>query len=119
MKKVLIVDDQSSILLSLSYLLKRVAAVITSETMDEARRELSGNKFDLVISDLRLTGSDSREGLELLCHIRSTSPETKVVIMSGLGSDDLREEAYALGALHYYEKPVDIAHLLSQVQALG
>ena len=118
MKKILIVDAQSSILMSLSYLLKKVAAVITCDSMEEAMRALEGHKFDLVISDLRLTGSDGLEGLELLSHIRTTSPETKVVIMTVMGSDELREKAYALGAVHYYEKPIDIFHLLSQVQAL-
>jgi DNA-binding NtrC family response regulator len=119
MIKILIVDDQSTILASLSYMLRKIATVIPSESLREAQNALSKDNFDLVISDLRLTGTDGKEGLELLRHVRTTSPETKVIIMTGYGNDAIRKEAYELGAMHFYEKPLDISHLLSQVQSLN
>ncbi len=119
MIKILIVDDQSTILASLSYILRKIATVIPSESLKEAQNALSKDKFDLVISDLRLTGTDGKEGLELLRHVRETSPETKVIIMTGYGNDAVKKEAYALGAMHFYEKPLDISLLLSQVQSLS
>ncbi len=119
MLKILIVDDQSTILATLSYMLRKIATVIPSESLKEAEAALSRDKFDLVISDLRLTGTDGKEGLELLRHVRTTSPETKVIIMTGYGSDAVKKEAYALGAMHFYEKPIDISHLLSQVQSMN
>jgi DNA-binding NtrC family response regulator len=39
--------------------------------------------------------------------------------MTAYGSDDIRDDAYGRGAFHYYEKPIDIAHLISKVQTLG
>ena len=119
MIKILIVDDQSTILASLSYMLRKIATVIPSESLREAHNALSRHKFDLIISDLRLTGTDGKEGFELLRHVRTTSPETKVIIMTGYGDETTRKEAYDLGATHYYEKPLDISHLLSQVQSLN
>jgi DNA-binding NtrC family response regulator len=119
MIKILLVDDQSTILASLSYMLRKIATVIPSDTLKEAHHALSRHKFDLVISDLRLTGTDGKEGLELLRHVRMTSPETKVIIMTGYGNEAVRKQAYDLGAMHYYEKPLDISHLLSQVQSLN
>jgi DNA-binding NtrC family response regulator len=119
MIKILIVDDQSTILALLSYILRKVATVIPSESLREAQNALSKNNFDLVISDLRLTGTDGKEGLELLRHVRRISPETRVIIMTGYGSEAVKKEAYELGAMHFYEKPLDISHLLSQVQSLN
>jgi DNA-binding NtrC family response regulator len=118
MIKILIIDDQSTIRASLSYLLRRFATVIQSESLKEAQNALSKDNFDLVISDLRLTGTDGKEGLEILRHVRQTSPETKVIIMTGYGNDAVRKEAYDLGAMHFYEKPLDMAQLLLQVQSL-
>ncbi len=119
MIKILIVDDQATILASLSYMLRKIATVIPTESLREAENALARDKFDLVISDLRLTGTDGKEGLELLRHVRSTSPDTKVIIMTGYGNEAVRKEAYDLGAMHFYEKPLDISHLLSQVQSLN
>jgi DNA-binding NtrC family response regulator len=61
MIKILIVDDQSTIVATLSYVLRKIADVIPSESLREAQNALSKDKFDLVISDLRLTGTDGKE----------------------------------------------------------
>lgn len=94
MALILIIDDQSYIRELLSDLLKKVSTVITSHSLEDARCALSFVKFDLVISDLRLDGKDSRGGLELLSYVREVSPETKVIIMSGYGTEATRSEAY-------------------------
>ena len=39
--------------------------------------------------------------------------------MTAYGSDEIREDAYKRGAFHYYEKPIDIVHLISKVRSLG
>ena len=100
-------------------MLRKVATVVPSQSLREAQNALSSEKFDLVISDLRLTGTEGKEGIALLRHVRTISPETKVIIMTGFGNDEVRKEAYELGAMHFYEKPLDISHLLSQVQSLN
>jgi len=119
MGKILIVDDQCSIRELLSHLFKRVATVITSGSLEGARMALSDHKFDLVISDLRLSRADGQEGLELLSYVRTTSPDTKVIIISGYGTDAIKDEAQRLGAMDFIEKPINISHLFSKVQALN
>src|SRR5512139_804651 len=119
MALILIVDDQSYIRELLSDLLKKVSTVITSHSLEDARCTLSFVKFDLVISDLRLDGKDSRGGLELLSYVREVSPETKVIIMSGYGTEATRSEAYRLGAACFLEKPINIPQLYSKVQSLN
>ena len=120
MKKILIVDDEPTILMTLSHLLNnRDTTVITSSRMEEAEEALSRYAFDLVIADIRLSGMYGIEGLELLSFIKKMHAETEVIIMTAYGSDDIREDAYRRGAYYYYEKPIDLSHLVNKIQELG
>lgn len=120
MQKILIVDDEPTILLTLSHLLGNGdTTVIRSSRIEEAEEALSRYRFDLAIADIRLSGMEGIEGLELLSYIKKISPETEVIIMTAYGSDEMREDAYRRGAFHYYEKPIDIPDLIDKVQSLG
>ncbi len=120
MKKILIVDDEPTILMTLSHLLSgRDTAVITSSRIEEAEEALARYTFDLVVADIRLSGMYGIEGLELLSYIKKLNPETEVIIMTAYGSDEMRDDAYRRGAFHYYEKPIDISHLILKISALG
>lgn len=120
MKKILIVDDEPTILISLSHALGgRDIAVVTCETMEEAEKALSGYSFDLVIADIRLSGIDGIEGLELLSYIKERNPATAVIIMTAFGSDEMRSEAYRRGAFFYFEKPINLEYLIAKTSQLG
>lgn len=120
MKKILIVDDEPTILMTLSHLLSNQdTTVITSSRMEEAEEALSRYTFDLVIADIRLSGMEGMEGLELLSYVKQISPVTEVIIMTAYGSEEMKEDARKRGAFHYYEKPIDIPHLLKKVQSLN
>jgi len=120
MKKILIVDDEPTILMTLSHLLSnRETTVITSSRMEEAEEALSRYSFDLVIADIRLSGMYGIEGLELLSFIKDIHPGTEVIIMTAYGTEEIKEDAYRRGAYYYYEKPIDLSHLVDKVHALG
>ncbi len=120
MKKILIVDDEPTILLTLSHLLStRDTTVITSSRIEEAEEALARYTFDLVIADIRLSGMYGVEGLELLSYIKKLNPGTQVIIMTAYGSDTIKEDAYRRGAFHYYEKPIEVPNLISKVASLG
>lgn len=120
MKKILIVDDEPTILMTLSHVLSnKDTAVITSSRIEEAEEALTRYTFDLVIADIRLSGMYGIEGLELLSYVKKMSPETAVIIMTAYGSDEMRDEAFKRGAFHYYEKPINMTQLLSMVRSLG
>lgn len=120
MKKILIVDDEPTILLSLSHIFSnKDTTVITCSRIEDAEEALAHYKFDLVIADIRMSGMHGIEGLELLSYIKKLNPETAVIIMTAYGSDEIKEDAFRRGAFHYYEKPIDIAHLTSQIKSLG
>lgn len=120
MKKILIVDDEPTILMTLSHLLSnKDVTVITSSKIETAEEALSRYSFDLVIADIRMSGMYGIEGLELLSFVKKLRPETEVIIMTAYGSDEIREEAYRRGAFYYYEKPIDISHLISKLETIG
>jgi len=119
-KRILIVDDEPSILLSLSHLLSNdEVVVITCSRIEEAEEALDRYTFDLAIADIRLSGVYGIEGLELLSYIKEISPVTKVIIMTAYGSEEVKESAYKRGAYHYYEKPIDMDDLVKKVEDLG
>ena len=116
----LIVDDEPTILLSLSHLLSsRSVSVITTGKIEEAEEVLSAHRIDLVLADIRLSGVHGYEGLRLLDYVKGTCPDAKVIIMTAYGTAEMKEAAYEKGAYHYYEKPVEINDLLEKVAACG
>jgi two-component system, response regulator, stage 0 sporulation protein F len=119
-KRIMIVDDERTILLSLSHLLKTEGVeVVTCLKIEEAEESLKRKHFDLIIADIRMSGMLGREGLELLNYVKQKDPSTRVVIMTAYGSPDIEKEAYSLGAYHYYNKPIDLVHLKQLVADSG
>lgn len=120
MKRVLVVDDEPSILLSLSHLFSNdEVIVITSSRIEDAEEALEHYTFDLVIADIRLSGIEGIEGLELLSYIKKIRPETRVIIMTAYGSEVMKESALRRGAYCYYEKPIDMDNLVRKAGDCG
>lgn len=120
MRKILIVDDEPVILMSLFHLLSSESTlVVTSGKIEEAEEALFRYKFDLVIADIRLSGVDGIEGLELLSYVKQMSPETKVIIMTAYGSEEMENMACERGAYLYLEKPIDTNVLIEAARRLN
>lgn len=107
MMHVLIVDDEVAVLMAYKKLLCRSDIEIhTAETIEDAEQCIARQYFEVVISDLRLTGTSNMEGLEILRMVRKRTLKTKVILMTAYGSADIRDRALKLGATLYLEKPV-------------
>jgi DNA-binding NtrC family response regulator len=120
LKKILIVDDEPTILLTLSYALRsKDVEVITASRLEPAEEALRRNTFDLVITDIRMSGMLGVEGLELLTYIKRYWPDTKVIMMTAHGSEEVQQDAYERGAIYYYQKPVDIRELMRKIEEMG
>jgi len=115
--KVLIVDDEPTILLTLSHYLQGSGAQVTKcrerHTAEEALRQ---DAFDLAIIDLCLSGGGRPDGLELVRAAKEANPRTHVIVITAYGTDDLRRQALEHGASGYFSKPVNLDNLLSTVQ---
>jgi DNA-binding NtrC family response regulator len=119
-KRILIVDDEPTILLTLSYALRtQDVEVITASRLEPAEEALNRYSFDLVIVDIRMSGILGIEGLELLSYIKRHWPLMAVIVMTAYGSEDIRKDAYDRGAFYYYSKPIDIEDLMQRVSAMG
>ena len=78
--RVLVVDDEPSVLLEIAGALKRHYDVVTAQSAEEAESILAKDRVDLLLTDLRLPGKD---GIHLLEAVKAQNPDLPVVIMSG------------------------------------
>ncbi|MBI3797708.1 MAG: sigma-54-dependent Fis family transcriptional regulator [Deltaproteobacteria bacterium] len=103
--KILVVDDERSIRVGLKGLLAKEGYEVTSaESGGEALQILTGQPFDLVLTDLRMPQPD---GMSLLKKIRERYPDTLVMMMTAYGSEKIAVEAMKAGAYDYLVKPFD------------
>ena len=84
----------------------------TAASGEAALRLLSQKRFDLVLTDLNLTGMS---GVELLGEIVSADPTVAVILITGYPSIQSAIEATKRGVYQYLEKPVDRDRLLEVV----
>ncbi len=109
--RILIVDDEPEITEILSDLLSTNLECETACSAEEALARVRQNEFRLVISDITMPGMT---GLEMVPHIKRITPNTVVVMISGLQTVESAIEAMRLGAFDYVMKPFD----LRQVEAV-
>ena len=110
MKNVLVVDDEMSIRnIVESILLSNGYRCVPACSADQARKFLSEQTFNLVISDIQMPGES---GLDLIKFVRSEYPETATVIITVMDSNEAAKEALAVGASGYLIKPFRQSELL-------
>jgi DNA-binding NtrC family response regulator len=103
-KRVMVVDDEAAVRTSWSrFLAENDYEVTTAEDGDKAISSLTQKPVDVVVADLRMPGKD---GLELLDWLHMTQPDTKFILMTGYGDEDVERQARELGAFDYLDKPV-------------
>jgi len=81
-----------------------------AQSAEDALRQLREISYELVISDITMSGMS---GLEMIPHVRAASPETVIVMISGMQTMESAINALRLGAFDYLMKPFD----LRQVEA--
>ncbi len=113
--KVLVVDDEKEIREVLSKALSRIAGfrVEVAENADEALQRIQKERFDLVLTDLKMPGKD---GLQLLSEISKTNPDILTVMMTGHGTIDSALEAMRRGASDYLMKPLNLEEIIVRLQ---
>jgi len=112
-KRILVVDDEPSVLLEISSSLRRHFDVLTAPTAEAAERTLAQGRVDLMLTDLKLPGKD---GLALLESVKAANPDLPVVVMSGHGTIEDAVRAIRLGAADFVEKPFGPDRLLLTVE---
>jgi len=115
---ILIVDDDPSVLASLSLVLKQAgyASHVVPGPAD-ARAWLAGHPCELVLQDMNFTRQTSgEEGLALLNAIRASHPQLPVVLITAWGSIDLAVRGMKAGANDFITKPWTNEQILQTVR---
>ncbi|MEA3238735.1 MAG: PAS domain S-box protein [Candidatus Bipolaricaulota bacterium] len=104
MARVLIVDDEESIRITLAEFIKEDGYVIeTAADAAEALRLMDKQAFDVIVTDIVLPRMN---GVVLMKKIREKSPDTQVIMLTGDPSVGTAAEAVRTGAFDYLTKPV-------------
>ncbi len=116
--KILVIDDEDIVRRSCSRTLSPLGYEVrlTQSSLDGLRM-IDEEKFDLVLTDIKMPDMD---GIEVLKQVRDRFPEMKVIIMTGYQSVENALKSVQLGAFDYIEKPFSPDTLISSVsKALG
>ena len=105
---VLLIDDEEGSRQALMQLMKSSYNVTGAANGHEARQRLAAERFDIVITDLRLPDCS---GIDLLKQIKSYHPSTEVVLITGHASAETAVSAMKEGAFDYITKPINIEEL--------
>lgn len=104
---ILLIDDETIALSNLTHVLQREGYAVTAcKSGEDGLAAIQKNAFDLVLTDLKMPGID---GIEVLRHIRATTPDVPVIMITGHATLDSAVEAMKAGAYHYIAKPFRLA----------
>lgn len=103
-----IIDDETSICVSLQFALKAHYRIKTFESAAPALASIEAEGADIILLDLRLGGEN---GLEVLRRIKQLDPHIEVIMMTAFGSIGTSVEAMKEGAFSYLTKPINMEEL--------
>ena len=108
--RILIVDDEDSLLITLVANLELEGFDVTGATdASEALRLLGAEHFDLVLTDIQMPGMS---GVDLFRAIRRQHPDMPVLLMTAFAAETLVEQAVQEGVFAVLPKPFDIEHVV-------
>jgi len=112
-KNILVVDDEKSQREILEMILSGEGYDVTTAASGEAALKFAKDRrFDLALTDLKMTGMD---GIELLSQLLAYDSSIIVILLTAHGSIESAKEALRRGAFDYLEKPYDKSALLETI----
>ncbi len=112
-KSILVIDDNLTVCLMLkSWLVKRDFSVEMATSVDQAKQLVKENPFDLILSDIRMPGSD---GFALLSWVKKYDSDILVIMMTGYADIETAVASMKSGAVDYIAKPIDPELLFKKI----
>lgn len=109
-KRILVVDDESTVRLTLSAQLKGQGYSVSSAgDGDIAIEMLRSEYFDLILLDIKMPNVD---GYQVLSYVKEKHPTTKVIILTGFADLKNALDSKGFGADHFVGKPYEFSDLL-------
>jgi ActR/RegA family two-component response regulator len=119
-KKMMVVDPSAPIFASFRNLLESQGVMIdVCETYEDAVLLLKANSYDVALMDVWQAGVWLTNGLDLLGLLRERRPDVKIILLTGIESNDVRKRAKELGAALCLEKPVLSSTIFEALRKLG
>src|SRR5471030_935228 len=114
MGRILVADDHDALRLGLVRGLTDAGHEVQEASNGNAAIEkLHDSYFDVVLSDLKMGGSD---GMDVLRTTRALHPTTAVILMTAFGSVNTAVEAMKIGAFDYVQKPFEIEEMEVKIE---
>ena len=115
---ILVIDDDSAIRTSLSFLLKRAKYDVQAvSSPKEAMAVVRSVAPELILMDMNFSLTTSGdEGITLLKQVKIFRPETPVILMTAWGSIDLAVKGMQAGAFDFITKPWNNAALMQRIE---
>jgi len=115
-ERILVVDDEESLRLSLKFKLKSAGfEVDTAVDGEDALEKLKSKPVDVVLLDINMP---RMSGIEALTFIRQTYPQTEAIMLTGFADFSTAIECLKIGAKDYLVKPVDTTELVTRLRSL-
>ena len=114
MGRILIADDHDALRRGLVRALTEAGHEVDEAPNGNAAIErLHEGHFDVVLSDLKMGGSD---GIDVLRTAKALHPSTAVILMTAFGSVNTAVEAMKIGAFDYVQKPFEIEEMEVKIE---
>lgn len=118
---VLLVDDEEDVFFIFKHVFKNwiksnkmtLTYSISGEDALEILESDKGYDVILILSDINMPGMD---GVTLLKEVRARFPNIATIMISGYSSNEYKDMVTELGAVDYFEKPVDFEKLIQLIK---
>lgn len=116
MNKILIVDDEPNILLSLEFLFKKEGyQVLIARDGEEALDIIENQLPELIILDIMMPKVD---GYQVCTHVKTHHPATRVIFLTAKSKAKDLQKGLDMGADLYLTKPFSTKEIIAQVKSL-
>jgi len=113
--KILVIDDDTAFCVMLKTFLQKKGFTVTNAfTAQEAEAELKKQRFDVILTDIRLP---DRDGMDVLKTAKEASADTQVILMTGYTDIKTAVKAMKSGAFDYVGKPINPDEILHTIES--
>ncbi len=116
MAKILLIDDDEDLVMSLRvYLQFKNHVVETAGSAEDGLAKMDSGGYDLIVLDWNLP---DRDGLDVCKEYRSRGGAQKILMLTGMRDEQSREQGLAAGATDFLEKPFSPSFFIERVAAM-
>lgn len=115
-RTILIVEDEPDVLLIMRSLLRELTSgyeILAVNNAIDALAHINSRRVALLLTDYNMPGMN---GLDLLARVRTTSPDTKTIMVTAFPAPDLERKARAAGVIAFLPKPFSLDQLIGAME---